>query len=309
MTEPGGPATFHAALRAAIEARGLGLDRVSAHLRLMGHSISPATLSYWQSGRSSPSRFTSLAAIGALEVILDTPRGSLAKLATLSAPPPGPSRPATPGPRLADVVDRGRAVDAILADWNDTLDRDATVVSKQTIGWADALGNTPVIRSREVIVLSAHPIDTYVVAGGHPFAGVLVEVEALHGATVRRAVSETGSSFAIAQLVLPPIPPGGTHLLEYEIRFSRLPDFARERGQCLVVAVGSVREAFLEVRFPPDAHPEGGAAVAVERRDAEEHRTDVPLSADTARVFRPDFGPGTIGLEWRPPGATTASVS
>lgn len=299
MTDPAGPPLFHHALRTAIDARGLGLDRISAHLRLMGHSISAATLSYWQSGRSAPSRFTSLAAIGALEVILGAPRGSLARLATVAPPPTGPTRSGAGVPKLADVVDRGRVVDAILADWNDTLDRDATVVSKQTIGWADALGNTPVIRPREIIVLFAQPIETYVVAGGHPFAGVLVEVDALVGGTVRRAVSETDSSFTIAQLALPPIPPGGSHVLEYEIRFSRVPDFRRERGQCLVVAVGSVREAFVEVRFPPGARPD--VAMAVERRDAVEVSSPVAGGPGSARVLRRDFGPGTLGIEWIPP--------
>lgn len=290
---PEAPA-FHAALRAAIEARGLGLERISAHLRAKGHRISTATLSYWQSGRSAPSRFNSLAALGALEVILDVERGSLAKLATAATPA---SSAAGYTPRMADVVDRGRAVDQILADWGDTLDKEATIVSKQTVGWADDLGNTPRITSREVIILPPHPVETYVVAAGHPFAGVLVEITPVIGCTVRRAVSETANAFTVAQLVLPAVRGGGAHVLEYDVQFSRLPEFQRESGQCVAVAVGAVREAFVEVHFPEPGLPTG--VVAVEKTAAGTVRTDVPLHGPRASVHRANFGPGTIGLEWQ----------
>ncbi|MCO5309604.1 MAG: hypothetical protein M9891_10005 [Austwickia sp.] len=298
--------SFPQALRAAVRARGLGLQRISAHLRRKGHHVSSATLSYWQSGRSAPSRFTSLAAIGELEVVLGVPRGSLARLATLGAPSAGsPSaadaaRPVPP-PQLADVVDRGRAVDEILTAWGDTLHRDVTVVSKQTVGWADAHGNTPRIRSREVLVLPQQPIETYVVAGGHPFAGVKVEVSALIGATIRRCVSETENSFAIAQLALPPAPPGGVHVLEYEFTFSGLPAVRRDRGQCVVLALGPVREAYLEVRFPVGAAPE--SVTAVQTNPGGAHRSPLTVSGQAARLLRRDFGPGTLTLEWTPTGA------
>jgi len=47
---------FDAALRAAIRARGLSLDRLREHLRARGVTVTTATLSYWQSGRSRPER-------------------------------------------------------------------------------------------------------------------------------------------------------------------------------------------------------------------------------------------------------------
>lgn len=45
---------FARVLRAAIQARGLGLERIRDRLRVQGISVSLATLSYWQSGRSRP---------------------------------------------------------------------------------------------------------------------------------------------------------------------------------------------------------------------------------------------------------------
>ncbi len=62
---------FCAALREAIRVRGLTLDRIQAKLAEAGTPVSLAALSHWQSGRSQPEREASIAALGALERILD----------------------------------------------------------------------------------------------------------------------------------------------------------------------------------------------------------------------------------------------
>ena len=51
-----GEREFADVLRAAIQARGLGLERIRERLLAHGVSVSMATLSYWQSGRSQPER-------------------------------------------------------------------------------------------------------------------------------------------------------------------------------------------------------------------------------------------------------------
>ena len=66
---------FAGALRDAIQARGLGLERIQERLRAEGFSVSLATLSYWQTGRSRPERRESLAALAELEKILGGPAG------------------------------------------------------------------------------------------------------------------------------------------------------------------------------------------------------------------------------------------
>ncbi|MGW5720884.1 transcriptional regulator [Amycolatopsis sp. NPDC003865] len=71
---------FDVALRAAIRARGLGLDRIRYRLRGRGTTVSLATLSHWQSGRCRPERPESLEALRNLEDILNVPDGSLSKL-------------------------------------------------------------------------------------------------------------------------------------------------------------------------------------------------------------------------------------
>ncbi|MGW4483157.1 transcriptional regulator [Amycolatopsis sp. NPDC004368] len=71
---------FADALRAAIRARGLGLDRIRYRLRARGTSLSLATLSHWQSGRCRPERPESLQALRNLEDIVGVPPNSLRRL-------------------------------------------------------------------------------------------------------------------------------------------------------------------------------------------------------------------------------------
>src|SRR3989442_8044626 len=74
----GGP--FHIALRAAIAARGLPLQRVQHHLSRYGVKVGVTSLSYWQQGARRPQRPESLRAVRALEEILQLPEESLIRL-------------------------------------------------------------------------------------------------------------------------------------------------------------------------------------------------------------------------------------
>src|SRR3954463_11711026 len=74
----GGP--FHVALRAAIAARGLPLQRVQHHLTRYGIRVGVTSLSYWQQGARRPQRPESLRAVRALEEILQLPEESLIRL-------------------------------------------------------------------------------------------------------------------------------------------------------------------------------------------------------------------------------------
>lgn len=74
----GGP--FHVALRAAIAARGLPLQRVQHHLSRHGVKVGVTSLSYWQQGARRPQRPESLRAVRALEEILHLPEESLIRL-------------------------------------------------------------------------------------------------------------------------------------------------------------------------------------------------------------------------------------
>ena len=71
---------FHAALRTAIEARGLSLARLRAHLARLDVRVAESTLSYWQRGVRHPDPHHGLGAVRALETVLGLPPDSLVVL-------------------------------------------------------------------------------------------------------------------------------------------------------------------------------------------------------------------------------------
>src|SRR5438270_2442358 len=87
-TGPASAGRFSRALRAAIQASGLSLNRIQYRLRERGLVVSSATLSYWQSGRRRPMRHDSVQVVRTLEELLRVPAGSLTTLLD----PPGARR-------------------------------------------------------------------------------------------------------------------------------------------------------------------------------------------------------------------------
>ncbi|MGW5865535.1 hypothetical protein ACWFRJ_25525 [Streptomyces sp. NPDC055239] len=85
---------FHVALRAAIAARRLPLQRVRHHLARQGVNVGVTSLSYWQQGARRPQRTESLRAVRALEEILELPEESLIRLLAKSSGHPDCERPA-----------------------------------------------------------------------------------------------------------------------------------------------------------------------------------------------------------------------
>lgn len=71
------PEEFQDRLAEAIKARGLSLARIRDKAEQCGVTVSVATLSYWTSGRSRPTRSQSLAVVRALEDVLETAPGHL----------------------------------------------------------------------------------------------------------------------------------------------------------------------------------------------------------------------------------------
>ncbi|MBC9724691.1 hypothetical protein [Streptomyces sp. TRM68367] len=111
----GGP--FHVALRAAIAARGLPLQRVQHHLSRHGVKVGVTSLSYWQQGARRPQRPESLRAVRALEEILHLPEESLIRLLAESAERAAGQRPGARSYR--SLVAASGVLDQLLAelDW------------------------------------------------------------------------------------------------------------------------------------------------------------------------------------------------
>ncbi len=77
---------FSLALKLAIRASGLSLDRLQHKLGERGTPVSKTALSYWQHGRTRPERPESMRALAAVEEVLGLEAGSLSALL-------GPPRP------------------------------------------------------------------------------------------------------------------------------------------------------------------------------------------------------------------------
>ncbi|MFF6784293.1 hypothetical protein [Streptomyces sp. NPDC012510] len=108
----GGP--FHVALRAAIAARGLPLQRVQHHLSRYGVRVGVTSLSYWQQGARRPQRPESLRAVRALEEILQLPEESLIRLLGHADEHLGPERPA--GRPYRSVVEASGVLERLLSE-------------------------------------------------------------------------------------------------------------------------------------------------------------------------------------------------
>ncbi|MDG9715200.1 hypothetical protein [Streptomyces sp. DH24] len=114
----GGP--FHVALRAAIAARGLPLQRVQHHLSRLGVKVGVTSLSYWQQGARRPQRPESLRAVRALEEILHLPDESLIRLLAETDKHPA-DRDASARSYRA-LVEASGVLERLLAELDSTVD-------------------------------------------------------------------------------------------------------------------------------------------------------------------------------------------
>ncbi|AVH59376.1 MULTISPECIES: hypothetical protein [Streptomyces] len=108
----GGP--FHVALRAAITARGLPLQRVQHHLSRYGVKVGVTSLSYWQQGARRPQRPESLRAVRALEEILQLPDESLIRLLAQADEHSDAERPA--GRSYRSLVEASGVLERLLSE-------------------------------------------------------------------------------------------------------------------------------------------------------------------------------------------------
>ncbi|MEW2073435.1 hypothetical protein AB0941_07320 [Streptomyces sp. NPDC013433] len=114
----GGP--FHVALRAAIAARGLPLQRVQHHLSRHGVKVGVTSLSYWQQGARRPQRPESLRAVRALEEILQLPEESLIRL--LAQPDEHAADRHSPGRSYRSLVEASDVRERLLAEFGAPCD-------------------------------------------------------------------------------------------------------------------------------------------------------------------------------------------
>jgi hypothetical protein len=275
---------FAEALRTAITNRGLGLERLREHLSQNGVSVSLATLSYWQTGRSRPERKKSLQAVVHLEHILQVPPGHLSGL--LGAPRArgrwlrrAPEAMSAFWPSPAPVEDALQDLDT---QWDDQLIR----VSQQdfvTIG-ADRTERT--FRSRQVLSASMNGPDRWVVIMHiDEHDRPLPSVRALKNCRVGQVVQDPSQGLLVVELLFErPLRKGESIVIEHElVNVAPCPLATNYERKFRL----PTHEYVLEVTF------EGAAPASVTQLDGSEVRPGRTL-LDVAL----DVQPGVRGFRW-----------
>ncbi|WP_223165370.1 XRE family transcriptional regulator [Lentzea indica] len=276
---------FAQALRTAITNRGLGLERLREHLSQHGVSVSLATLSYWQTGRSRPERKKSLQAVVHLEHILQVPPGHLFELL---GPPrsrgrwlrraPEPMSAFWPEPSQVE-----HALHDLDTQWDDQLIR----VSQQDFVTIGEDRTERSFRSRQVLSASMNGPDRWIVImHSDEYDRPLPVVRALKNCEIGRLVRDEPQGFLVAELLFDrALRKGESIVIEHELVNEELCPlaFSYERRFRL-----PTREYVLEVTF--EGSPPASVVQLADNSSVEPGRTllDVALNVQ----------PGVRGFRW-----------
>jgi hypothetical protein len=286
---------FASVLRAAIRERGLGLERIRDRLRAQGISVSLATLSYWQSGRSRPERRDSLAAVELLESVLELAPGTLCESLGpprrrgrwLSTVPDAPEVAAF-WPRPDAVQD---AVSEVNMQWDDRLTR----ISQQDTVFVGPEGGERSYLSRQVLRAEADGPDRWVVIMHlDEHDRPLPTVRPLRHCRLGRTVLRPADGLLVAELLFDrPLRKGETVITEHELVNSAPypPADNYERKFRL-----PVREFVLEICFDPARLPANCVRYS-QLDEADEIAQQVEVSGSVHGVAL-NFGPGRYGFRW-----------
>lgn len=284
-------ASFAATLRRAIDERGLSLERITDHLAERGVSVSAATLSYWQSGRSEPGRKPSLAALPHLEHVLGLSPGELA------AALPG-TRERTPrhAVRGLDLVWPEQPHAAVLSRLDTSWDTHLARVSVHDVVRIGADRRLVRLTVRQAMRARVDGPDRRVVMHAQDDTAVgLPTIRALRGCTLGRVEHDRAGGVVGAELLfLRPLRRGETVIVKYDVVSAAPGPQEHEYIRRLRLPM---REYLLEVEFDPCALPAAVVAFA----EGREH----PINVDAdhrAHLVHTDTAPGTTGIRWSWPG-------
>lgn len=294
--QPEPDADFAAALRSAIQARGLGLERIQERLRAQGVSVSLATLSYWQSGRSRPARRESLVTLACLESVLEVPAGSLARLLGpprrrgrwLTKVPDNPQIAAF-WPKPADVEDAVRDVDT---RWDDRLTR----LSQHDRIQIGPDGGERSYHSRQVLRAEADGADRWVlILHVDEHDRPLPRIRALRHCRLGRTVHRPEHGLLVAELLFGPLRRGETVITEHELE--NVPPYPPATNYERKFRF-PVREYVLEICFDPAAVPVWCEQVSQLEGDPERTRPATLDETTSVHAVALNFGPGRFGFRW-----------
>lgn len=283
---------FATALREAIRARGISMERICDRLRERGSPVSVATLSYWQSGRSQPERQSSLVAVEHLEHVLDLDAGALIGL--LGAPRPR-GRAATrevigfgdlwPEP-LNDVLS------SVDTTWDTRLSR-VSLHDRIEIG-PDRAERTQSIR--QVLRAEEDGVDRWVGIFEVDEPGSPLPVtRPVWNCSIGTVNVDFDAGLSVTELIFPrPLARGETILTEHALdNPPPQPQSVMYERRCRL----PVKEILLEVRFDRAALPSRCVHYTVV--DGRERPRVLTLDAEgSVHALANDFGPGRFGIRW-----------
>lgn len=275
---------FHQALRSAISASGLTLDRLRARLDQRGLPIALSTLSDWQQGHRRPGTEHSLSIVAALEEILDLPPRSLHRLLAYAAH--GIEEHHGPISELLDRFPRSR-------------DRDAVIFTQQQKVLLDRWGVDYHVWSRTLIQARRTGVYRYLVRYfGDPGCAVAeVEVHALENCRLGRVERHPTQPVLVAELLLgTTLREGETWVLEHAVT-DRTGEPGTDYGHAFRYPVA---QYLLEVRFDPRRLPRACYSYTRATLHDPVHRTGrlVLNPHHAVHLSASDASTGVLGIVW-----------
>jgi hypothetical protein len=280
--------SFADVLRTAIEVRGLGLERIRDRLDAQGISLSVATLSYWQSGRSQPGRKQSMAALPHLEALLALEKGSLQRAL---APPRERGRrgPVLELDKVWPEPPQTRVLRSLDTRWDTELER----ISLHDVVTLGADRTQTSLKVRQILRARCDGPDRGVVMHclEDPLAGP-PEIRAVRGCRLGAIARNVPSGIVGCELVfLEPLRRGQTVVVDYEV--VNAPPRPHELRHTRRLRL-PMRQYLLEVRFDPAALP----AAAFHVQDGLDVRS-LELDAEhSLHVVDTDGTAGITGVRW-----------
>ncbi len=290
---------FPTALRTAIQASGLSLDRIQYRLRARGVSVSVTALSYWQSGRRRPERAESLAALGHLESVLGVAAGSLIALLGPPRPRGRVQRESSRVPIEAMWPER-EPVSKLLKRIDFTTETALTKLSQHDRMEIALDRGEQRIAVKQVLRAERDGVDRTLTVYdlervGRPFP----EIVALQSCRIGRVARDEAAGLIAAEILLDaPLARGDTVILEYALNHPG-PPFSRGDDSYCRKFTTPVREFVLELQFDPRTLPAYCELYTVDPEEQTITRRKVEVNANgKAHAVALDFGPGTFCVRW-----------
>ncbi|MEW2294909.1 hypothetical protein ABZ719_19740 [Streptomyces sp. NPDC006743] len=292
----GGP--FHVALRAAIAARGLPLQRVQHHLSRHGVRVGVTSLSYWQQGARRPQRPESLRAVRALEEILRLPDESLIRLLAETGERTVAHRPGTRPYR--SLVETSDALRRLLAGLDAPVDSGLRALGHHERVRVGARRELAGHESQHIVRAHRDGVDRFVAVhqGDPQCVPEAMRVHALENCRAGRVRRDHGTGLLVAEFLFDTrLRAGDTFLFRYGVEDGTA-GVCREYLRTFESAGGQYA---LQVRFdagalPARCHRFTQPSAAAPRGG----RQELVVSARhrSVHVVEPRVRPGAVGIAW-----------